>query len=104
VFNPTAVSYRGGKSGKWYLSQAGGLTQLADKKAVFVVRGDGSVISAKNQSNWWSGDPLSATLRPGDTVVVPEKALNVGNKNWTYILQAAQIAASVGVAVAYLHP
>ena len=40
VFNPTAVSYRPGRSARWYLSQAGGMTQLANKKAVFVVRGD----------------------------------------------------------------
>src|SRR5215467_9126355 len=52
VFNPTAVSYRSGHSANWYLSQAGGLTQLADKKATFVVRADGSVISAKNNSGW----------------------------------------------------
>ncbi len=58
VFNPTAVSYKPGRSAKWYLSQAGGMTPLADKKAVFVIRGDGSVLSAKNNSSgWWSGDP-----------------------------------------------
>jgi protein involved in polysaccharide export with SLBB domain len=102
VFNPTAVSYRPGRSANWYLSQAGGLTQLADKKATFVVRADGSVLSAKNNSGWWSGDPLNAVLRPGDTVVVPEKALNVGNKNWTAILQFAQIASSAAVTAAYL--
>src|SRR6266852_2908294 len=45
VFNPTAVSYRPGHSAKWYLSQAGGVTQLADKKAVFVIRADGSVLA-----------------------------------------------------------
>ena len=102
VFNPTAVSYRPGRSANWYLSQAGGLTQLADKKATFVVRADGSVISAKNNSGWWSGNPLNAVLRPGDQVVVPEKALNMGNKNWTAILQFAQIASSVAVTAAYL--
>jgi polysaccharide export outer membrane protein len=104
VFNSTAVSYRGGRSAKWYLGQAGGLTQLADKKGIFVIRADGSVISARNQSGWWSGDPLSATLRPGDTVVVPEKALNIGNKNWTALLQTAQVASSIALTVAYIHP
>jgi len=102
VFNPTAVSYRPGRSANWYLSQAGGLTQLADKKATFVVRADGSVISAKNNSGWFSGEPLNAVLRPGDQVVVPEKALNVGGRNWTAILQFAQIAASAAVTAAYL--
>jgi protein involved in polysaccharide export with SLBB domain len=102
VFNPTAVSYHPGRSANWYLTQAGGLTQLADRKATFVVRADGSVISAKNNSGWFSGDPLSSVLRPGDTVVVPEKALNVGNRNWTAILQFAQIASSAAVTAAYL--
>jgi protein involved in polysaccharide export with SLBB domain len=102
VFNPTAVGYRPGRSANWYLSQAGGLTQLADKKATFVVRADGSVISAKNNSGWFSGDPLNAVLKPGDQVVVPEKAINVGTKNWTAIVQLAQIAASVAVTASYL--
>jgi protein involved in polysaccharide export with SLBB domain len=104
VFNPTAVSYRHGRSAKWFLGQAGGLTQLADRKGIFVIRGDGSVISAKNQSNWWAGNPLNAQLRPGDTVVVPEKALNIGNKNWTALLQTAQVASSIALTVAYIHP
>jgi protein involved in polysaccharide export with SLBB domain len=105
VFNPTAVSYRPGHSAKWYLSQAGGVTQLADKKAVFVIRGDGSVIAAKNNSSgWWGGDPMSTTLRAGDMIVVPEKAPKIGGRNWAPIMQAAQLASSVALTVAYIHP
>jgi protein involved in polysaccharide export with SLBB domain len=105
VYNPTAVGYRPGRSARWYLSQAGGITQLADKKAVFVVRADGSVIASKNNSGaWFSGDPLSATLRPGDSIVVPEKAPKIGNRSWTNTLQTAQILSSVAIAVAYIHP
>lgn len=105
VFNPTAISYRPGHSAKWYLSQAGGVTQLADKKAVFVIRADGSVISAKNNSSgWWGGDPMSATLRAGDTIVVPEKAPKIGGRNWALIMQSASMASSIALAVAYIHP
>jgi protein involved in polysaccharide export with SLBB domain len=104
VFHPTAVSYRSGKSANWYLSQAGGLTPLADKKAAFVLRADGSVISAQNNSSFWSGNPMNAVLRSGDVVVVPEKALKVGDKNWAVIMQAASVAASAAVAIAYFHP
>jgi len=104
VFNPTAVSYLPGRSAKWYLGQSGGLTQVADKKAVFVVRADGSVLSAKNNSGFWMGDPLNAVLRPGDSIVVPEKAAKVAPRNWTALLQAAQVASSVALTVAYIHP
>jgi protein involved in polysaccharide export with SLBB domain len=104
VFNPTAVGYRSGRSARWYLSQAGGMTQLANKKAVFVIRGDGSVLAAKNNSGFWSGDPLGATLQPGDVVVVPEVAPKIGTRNWQTLFQAGQLATSAAIAVAYLHP
>jgi len=104
VFNPTAVSYIPGRSAKWYLGQSGGLTQIADRNGVFVVRADGSVLSAKNTSGLWSGDPLNAVLKPGDSIVVPEKAPRVAPRNWTSLLQAAQVASSVALTVAYIHP
>jgi protein involved in polysaccharide export with SLBB domain len=104
VFNPTAVSYLPGRSAKWYLSQSGGFTQIADKSGVFVVRADGSVLSAKNNSLFWLGDPMNAVLKPGDSIVVPEKAPKVAPRNWTTLLQAAQVASSVALTVAYIHP
>jgi len=104
VYNPTAVSYLPGKSAKWYLSQSGGLTQIADKKAVFVIRANGSVLSAKNNSGFWSGDPMNAVLKPGDSIVVPEKAPKIAGRNWSTILQAAQVASSFALTIAYLHP
>jgi polysaccharide biosynthesis/export protein len=104
VFNPTAVSYRPGRSARWYLSQAGGMTQLANKKAVFVIRADGSVLAARNNSDFWQGDPLGSTLRPGDSVVVPEVAPRVGTRNFQNLFQAGQLATSAALAIAYIHP
>ncbi len=92
VFNPTAVSYRPGKSAKWYLSQSGGPTTLAKKNAIFVIRADGSVIGSK--SGIWAGQSLGASLEPGDTIVVPEKALG-GGPQWQTILATAQAAAAI---------
>jgi protein involved in polysaccharide export with SLBB domain len=92
VFNPTAVSYQPGKSAKWYLGQSGGPTQMADKKAIFVIRADGTVIGSAN--SLWNGSSLGATLRPGDTVVIPEKAIGPG-RNWQNIFAAAQLATSI---------
>jgi polysaccharide export outer membrane protein len=102
VFNPTSISYRPGHSAKWYLSQAGGFTQLSNRSAAFVIRGDGSVVAAKNNSGWWSGDPLKSVLKPGDTIVVPEKAPNVAGRNWLVTMQMAQIAASAAFTAAYV--
>ncbi len=93
VFNPTAISYRPGKSASWYLSQAGGPTLLGEKNAVFVIRADGSVMGTKN--SLWGGESLSGTLQAGDTVVVPEKPVG-GPRNWQVIFSAAQIATSIG--------
>jgi protein involved in polysaccharide export with SLBB domain len=105
VFNPTAISAQPGRSAKWYLSQAGGPTPIADKKGVFVIRADGSVLSAKsNGGGWLSGDPLNTPLRPGDTVMVPEKTPKIGGVNWQLVMQTAQVASSVALAVAYIHP
>ena len=49
VFNPTAVAYRPGKSVKWYLEQAGGVTTTANRKAIFVIRADGTDNRAKRR-------------------------------------------------------
>jgi len=95
VFNASAVSYRPGKSAQWYLSQSGGPTQLANKKAIFVIRADGSVLGAKQ--GLWSGDSLGTELRPGDTVVVPEKAIG-GGVQWQTVFLAAQVASSIASA------
>ncbi len=96
VFNSTAVSYRPGKSAKWYLQQAGGPTSLADKKSIFVIRADGSVVGGKG--SLFAGNPLNAALRPGDTVIVPEKAIG-GTKNWQNLFTSAQVASSIASTV-----
>ena len=104
VFNGTAVGYVPGRSANWYLGQAGGFTELADKKAAFVIRADGSVLAAKNNRGMWSGNPMDATLMAGDVIVVPEKAPKVGTRNLTPLMQSAQVATSVALAIAYLKP
>jgi len=98
VYNPTAIAFRPGKSAEWYLGQAGGATGLANKKAVFVVRADGSVVAGKGSSFWPGG--LKTTLMPGDTVVVPEKSYAPG-RNLQNVLLLAQVASAIA-STAYL--
>jgi hypothetical protein len=35
---------------------------------------------------------------------VPEKAPKIAPRNWAALLQAAQVASSVALTVAYIHP
>jgi len=95
VYGPTAVAYRPGKSGKWYLMQAGGPTNLANKKAIFAIHADGTVIG---NHGWMSGDALSAALQPGDMVVVPEKPLG-GPPIWKTLFQDVQVLSSIATSV-----
>ncbi|HZC23586.1 MAG TPA: SLBB domain-containing protein, partial [Candidatus Binatia bacterium] len=93
VYGATAVAYRPGKSAKWYLQQAGGTTNMANKRATFVIRANGTVIGS-HSSFWISGDGMNVALQAGDTVVVPEKALG-GPPIWKTIFANAQILSSI---------
>lgn len=96
VYNATAISYRPGRSAKWYLQQAGGPNTVANTKEIFVIRADGSVVG--EHSSLWGGHSLSAELLPGDTVVVPEKAIGP-SKNWQNLFTTAEVASSVATTV-----
>lgn len=96
VYNPTAITYSPGKNTAWYLRQAGGPTQLANRKGIYVIRANGSVVGESDSSGWWKGGIMSATLRPGDAIVVPEKIL-APSAFWKNALTAAQFISSAAL-------
>jgi protein involved in polysaccharide export with SLBB domain len=96
VYNATAMTFKPSKSAGWYLQRAGGPTTMADKKNIFVIRADGSVLGGKG--GLFSGGALDATLQPGDIVVVPDKVFG-GGITWKNTLQVAQLVSAVGIAV-----
>jgi uncharacterized iron-regulated membrane protein len=100
VYNTNAITYTPGKNAGWYLSQGGGATRLADKSAIFIVRADGEVVS-RHRGGWWSGNMLSAAVHPGDTVVVPERAV-LGSARWKNIIALAQIAEAAAITAAVI--
>jgi polysaccharide export outer membrane protein len=102
VYNANALTYAPGRSANWYLSRAGGATQLANKGAIFIVRSDGSVTSG-SQGRLWSGGVLSTTLGPGDTIVVPERPV-LGSNTLKNFLTVAQIASSAALVAAVAIP
>jgi protein involved in polysaccharide export with SLBB domain len=68
VQNTTSLLYRPEMSRDDYIAQSGGVTRRADKKRIYVVRADGSVV-VNNSGRWFSRS--SVDIRPGDTIVVP---------------------------------
>jgi protein involved in polysaccharide export with SLBB domain len=95
VYNSAALNYVPGKDAGWYLRKAGGATSLANKKDIFVVRADGSVVG-RGSGGWWKGDVLSTTVQPGDTIVVPEKVLS-SNSVWRTLAGSAQILSALAI-------
>ena len=85
-YNPVALAYRPGKSIRYYLNEAGGLTKFSDTKEMFVVKANGTVISRRQKGFAWrkSWDKESKRfyfarnfedipLDPGDAIIIPSK-------------------------------
>lgn len=92
VFNGGSYLYGDGSSVNDFLKLAGGPTRGADTASIFVLRANGSVVSARQKSGWLlAGSALDGvTALPGDTVFVPEEMNKTTfiqeTKDWTQIL------------------
>jgi protein involved in polysaccharide export with SLBB domain len=101
VYNSNAITFKPGRNAGWYVSRAGGVTATGNKKAIFVLRANGEVISGK--SVMWSGGAASALIGPGDTIVVPEK-ITLGGGVWKNVVALAQVAQAAALAAAVAIP
>lgn len=93
VFNGGSFVHTPGASIEDMLRLAGGPTKSADASSTFVIRANGSVVSAKQQSSGWlsvSSGFSTLAAQPGDTVFVPEDlaktTFSQEAKEWTQIL------------------
>jgi protein involved in polysaccharide export with SLBB domain len=98
VYNATALTYAPGKTAGWYLSHAGGTNSTANRKEVFIIRANGSVIGRRS-GGFFDADVLSVKLNPGDVVVVPQKIIG-SSLFWRNLLTTAQLASSVSITAA----
>jgi protein involved in polysaccharide export with SLBB domain len=90
VYNSNAITYRPRRIARWYLLQAGGPTDQGNVKMAFIIRANGAVVSSTG-SGLWNGGVLSTVIEPGDTIVVPEKAIG-GSNGWKNLIAIAQLA------------
>jgi protein involved in polysaccharide export with SLBB domain len=89
VFNEAAFVHRPEKLVGDYLTQAGGPRKEADKRSIYLLRADGSVISARH-TGFFSASLNNVRPMPGDAIVVPEDFTRTtwtkDLKDWTQIL------------------
>lgn len=84
VMAPQALAYERGKSARFYLERAGGLTDRGESGRVIMRRLNGQVevVSA------------STTVRPGDEVIVPPR---VDFKGWVFAQELAEMIYQIAV-------
>jgi len=99
VYNSNAITFTPGRDARWYLQQAGGPTDQANKKAIYLVRANGAVVSG--QGGAWSGGVLSTQVQAGDVIIVPEKAVG-GGTAWKNFVALAQIASAAAITAAVI--
>jgi protein involved in polysaccharide export with SLBB domain len=75
VFNQNSFLFRPDARVDSYLALAGGPNADADKKHMFLVKANGAVIAKESVKSAWGNDFDRLKLNPGDTIVVPDKAI-----------------------------
>jgi protein involved in polysaccharide export with SLBB domain len=98
VYNASAITYVPGKEASWYLRRAGGTNDVANRKEIFIVRANGSVIGRRS-GEWYGANVLGTRLDPGDVIVVPQKIIG-GSLFWRNLLTVAQISSSIAITAA----
>jgi hypothetical protein len=96
VYNTSAITFIAGKTAGWYLERAGGATAIANRKEIFVIRANGSVVGRRSGEGY-GNNVLSTKLDPGDVIVVPQKIIGA-SVVWRNIIGVGQIAASLAIA------
>jgi protein involved in polysaccharide export with SLBB domain len=97
VYNSVAITYVPGKDLSWYLKKAGGATRTGNKRDIYVLRADGSVVPRDN--GWIGSNFMDLRMRPGDTIVVPEK-IGGGSQAWERVSALAQALIAVMIPLA----
>ncbi len=96
VQQSTSHLHQPGLSRDDYLEMSGGITRLADKKLIYVVRASGAVVTG-NRSKWL-GRRGNTEIRPGDTIVAPLETDRI--RPLTFWTQVTQILYQGAIAVA----
>ena len=95
VEQPTVVSYKKGLTSLQAINQAGGFTELAKKRGVFVVYQNGTILSNKKFFLFNAMPKLS----PGAKIVVPKKIPNQNKTSLAEIIGLTSTLATLAVLI-----
>ncbi|MGA7887578.1 MAG: SLBB domain-containing protein [Acidobacteriaceae bacterium] len=103
VYDQNSFLYRPGMRAGEYLHLAGGPNRDADRKHMFIIRADGSVVSRDAASTLWGNQFDALIMNPGDTIVVPQKVLKpspiLGMLAWSQLFSQFALGAAAFNAV-----
>lgn len=103
VYDQNSFLYVASRRSGDYLHLAGGPNRDADRKDVFIIRADGSVVSRSAASGLWGNEFDSLRMNPGDTIVVPEKGFRPsslrGFLDWSTLFSQFALGAAAVKAV-----
>ncbi len=100
VYDPNSFVYLAHKHAGDYLRTAGGPNRNADKKQIFIIRADGSVVSRQYLDHTlWTDDKFDRqVIYPGDTIVIPEQlnktTLLRGLTDWSQVFSQFALGAA----------
>jgi protein involved in polysaccharide export with SLBB domain len=100
VYDPNSFVYLTHKNAGEYLRTAGGPNRNADRKQIFIIRADGSVLSRQYLDHTlWTDDKFNRqVIYPGDTIVVPEQlnktTLLRGLTDWSQVFSQFALGAA----------
>jgi protein involved in polysaccharide export with SLBB domain len=102
VFDQNSFLYENARRSGDYLHLSGGPNRDADRKDIFIIRADGSVVSRASANGPWGNEFDRLRMSPGDTIVVPEKSFKPsalrGFLDWSQLFsQFALGAAAISV-------
>lgn len=100
VYDPNSFIYQAHKVAGDYLRNAGGPNRNADRRQIFIIRADGSVVSKQylNRTLWADDKFNRETIYPGDTIIVPEQlnktTLLRGLTDWSAVFSQFALGAA----------
>jgi polysaccharide biosynthesis/export protein len=83
-----------------YIALSGGTTTRADKRRIYVVHANGSVVAASGH-RWFESSGGNMKIRPGDTIVVPLDTERL--PSLPFWQAVTTIVYNVAIAVAAIH-